>query len=500
MSEDPAAESRKRKDRENGEDYPAPSEASPACCCGTSDDDAEDETLVRPDWRMDPKESHSDWTIEVCVGGKLYSTHHVHKLILSLKSGYFEHLFAGGGQSFSEAQTSTSRIELQTELAVTAFPVMLDFMYMLWDENNPPISHQNCTALHFLGKYFQIRALRKKARQFRNKKMTARHFALYYEHAIAFHDESTRNFLVQECVRDAGVVVSGSGSFFQKTNSLFWLKVLEQGKGKENPELSTCIEIFCDCHEGELTHDIFLQLTEASLVPMISFASTRKLMKLEKSLAPSHSASPNKKSEELTSLQERCVKAIVINWSDWRQLDGFEDDLLEIGLVVYRRVMGQSLDLAKDQFDIQKRELDGKARELASLKDKFPYAVVVECIGNLPYQGTYHILQVLHDGAPKFRMEVTNREAWEISFDQVEGCWLLLKLRTGGPQNGETYWFSSEDSIGHGTILPPKNGWKRLNAPLPARAALTLTYLYHHAFDDDTVASSVSLRFSSPSP
>lgn len=147
MSDDPAAASRKRKDPPPG---------------STSDDEGEEEPLVQPDWRMDPEESLSDWTIEVCVGGKLYSTHHVHKVFLALgfrKSGYFQRLFRGG-RHFAEGQTSRSRIDLQQEPAAKAFPVMLDFLYSLWDDASPPITHQNCTALHFLGEYFEIRALR----------------------------------------------------------------------------------------------------------------------------------------------------------------------------------------------------------------------------------------------------------------------------------------------------------------------------------------------------
>jgi len=113
----------------------------------TSDEEEEE---VRLDWRMEPKETLSDWTIEVVVDKKTHSTYHTHRVTLSLgskKSEYFERLFQS--ENFVEQKTRTSRIELD-ELAAQAFPVMLDFMYSLWDDSKSPITHENsglCTTL-----------------------------------------------------------------------------------------------------------------------------------------------------------------------------------------------------------------------------------------------------------------------------------------------------------------------------------------------------------------
>jgi len=89
-------------------------------------------------WKLDPQESHSDWTIEIVSettteGGKVTTktdTYHVHKHVLSTgprKSEYFTRLFQNEGR-FAESQSKCSRIELH-ELAAKAFPAFLSFLY-----------------------------------------------------------------------------------------------------------------------------------------------------------------------------------------------------------------------------------------------------------------------------------------------------------------------------------------------------------------------------------
>jgi len=471
MSDDPAVESRKRKD--------PPHSPAPPVDDSTSEEDAEEPLVLRPDWRLDPEQSHSDWTIEVWLEGKLYSTHHVHKVFLSRMSGYFETLF-GGSKSFAETQTSTSRVELQQEMAATAFPVMLDFIYSLWDDSNPPITHQNCTALYFLGQYFEIRALRKKARHFRNQNMTPDHFSVYYEHSIAFHDQSTRNLLVTECACNTRAVFLYSGDdFFQMTDAKFWIDVLKQenSSGVANPKLSACIERFCRNHEPELTSELFRKFTDESVLPEVCFSSSCGLMKLEKSLVPSRNGST-----ELTSLQLRCVKAIVSKWVDLYH-DDMEDILLEIGLHVYRKVMREIVSVAQS-----------KAEDLEALKEKLPRAVVVTCSGDYGFKGCYILQDNLREGAPKYSMTVDQSDAdgkgrtetWEISFCLEEDgpCWFLSKL--GDVE--QFYYYNDELVKEHGLILPPRGGWKRAmheHVPVLRHPGLELKFKYELSDAED---------------
>jgi hypothetical protein len=93
-----------------------------------SDDEPPEEAVLC--WKMDPTKSLSDWTIEIVSkpnGKTRVDTYHCHKNILAVgprHSEYFAHLLQSGDR-FTEGQSNTSRIELET-LAAQTFPVLLD--------------------------------------------------------------------------------------------------------------------------------------------------------------------------------------------------------------------------------------------------------------------------------------------------------------------------------------------------------------------------------------
>jgi len=166
----------------------------------TTDEEEQEDGNGRLSWRMAPEQSHSDWTIETAslsVDQKTtHSIYHVHKTALSVgpkRSEYFERLFQS--DNFAEQQTRTSRIELD-EVAAKAFPAMLDFLYS-WDES-PDISHENSVALHYLGRYFEIRSLRKQVRKFWKNEMESDMLGLYYEPSKIFRDEKAHKPIVQK--------------------------------------------------------------------------------------------------------------------------------------------------------------------------------------------------------------------------------------------------------------------------------------------------------------
>jgi hypothetical protein len=109
-------------------DLPEPKSKSSSNDEKADDYDSDDEPLelstASLDWRNDPAQSHSDWTIEIHVKATdetpaSVATYHVHRCILatgSRKSGYFEALFKSS-QEFVEQQTTTSRIELEESAA-----------------------------------------------------------------------------------------------------------------------------------------------------------------------------------------------------------------------------------------------------------------------------------------------------------------------------------------------------------------------------------------------
>lgn len=115
-------------------------------------------------WRMDPAESFSDFTIEICVFGQSESnkgsvtTYRVHKNILAFgekSSGYFTALFSS---ETAESLSSKTRIELECEPAAKAFPLLLDYIYGL-DDGKRNLTIETAAPLYNLADYFEVESL-----------------------------------------------------------------------------------------------------------------------------------------------------------------------------------------------------------------------------------------------------------------------------------------------------------------------------------------------------
>lgn len=116
-------------------------------------------------WRMDPKNSYSDWKIEVHM---LSSGHenavlpiaepvsfHVHKFFLAVgprKSLYFDGLFKSDMKESIEGRT---RLELEPS-AAKAFPAFLDYIYT----GDLVLTSDSAVALAYLGDYFGVAKLK----------------------------------------------------------------------------------------------------------------------------------------------------------------------------------------------------------------------------------------------------------------------------------------------------------------------------------------------------
>jgi hypothetical protein len=151
-------------------------------------------------WELDPRESFSDWTLEIALDddpGRI-DTYHVHRFALAVgerKSGYFERLFNSKG--FLENETQTTRIKLAPS-AAAAIPTMLSFMY----DVSAPLSVCTNTAveLYQLGQYFDIPPMRNQAREFRECDMTLENCHVYYTQATSgVHIKSVLQAVKKTC-------------------------------------------------------------------------------------------------------------------------------------------------------------------------------------------------------------------------------------------------------------------------------------------------------------
>jgi hypothetical protein len=283
-----------------------------------SDEEPQKETPKEwQNWRLDPVETLSDWTIEITTiinneEKEQIDTYHVHKYALAVgprNSLYFERLFGLGVCKFSEGQSSQSSINLH-ELAAEAFPVMLDFMYA--PTGQLEATTENATALHYLGQYFEIRRLRWDAKQFWKKNLGLDTVAIYSEHARIFQDEKILNAVASVCAKKI-MKIDASHRILACSDFRLWYDILHNNGMLPNDEfsrhLSTLIASFME--QNDVDADTFEQLTSADVLPEINFDAAQKLMELENKIT--HTSS-----DKMSGLEERCISALSQRWEGIR--------------------------------------------------------------------------------------------------------------------------------------------------------------------------------------
>ena len=317
------------------------------------------------------------------------------------------------------------------------------------------MTHESCTALHSLGRYFEIRGLRKEARQFRNKYMTIEDCHLYYRHAKLFRDDSTLQAVVALCCNEMIAGPSPKKKLVHVTDAQFWQDVLEQNSGKPNPTLSEWIADFCVEREKAhlLSAETFLNLTNDSMLPKLSSGAAVHLLEIENRILPSSPDSSD--ASKLTSLQERSVEALA---SKWESID--ESTLQQLGQhhpLVLSKVMTMSLVKAKEELSTTREKLVEAERSVKVMGNLLPSSVVVSGAGTTAANGSYARLDTFQNSAPQFFKTGTwegDRVVFQIYLED-DGCWYLSILSEDG--DIDFYHWSDLDSP---MRLPPEYGWE----------------------------------------
>lgn len=290
-------------------------------------------------WRLDQKESYSDWMIVVTRSSGSYvivsegnkkkkkknkkrksdgnamrvREYHVHKTVLSLgpkKSEYFENLF--NTNDMAEHQAATSEIEFE-DTAADAFPAMLDYMYA--DKEEPlAIDSENAVALRHLAHYFQIQSLFTEATEFikadlsGNSEDTAA--LTFASEAKKFGDERLAQAAIDRCAAD---FVSIPSKKFVGVAPDLMVQVLGQMRSSGSmPSLNISHFLENVSNDREINDAIFTTITNEEAMPVVD--STVALSLLHSSerflpAEPSGDALANSK-----NLKERCVSAMSEDW------------------------------------------------------------------------------------------------------------------------------------------------------------------------------------------
>ena len=257
------------------------------------------------DWRQDPQESLSDWTIEIAhEGTSTVDVYHVHRFALAKESHYFRSLFlAGTGEcSLAESRAGVSSISLNPSLA-WLFPYFLDYLYAdgIDARNFFGRDYKYTALMYYFGDYFRVPRLVSELTVFWKEQMTLSNCHVFVESAFEVAATpliesaivlcSTNLMQFNESIVDALDKVVDDG---------FWLSVLlaVPMTGERSSKASDIIAQLCDVMDASMFH----ACTELLLV--VSHRSAVVLLNRESEMVDYDSESA------LTRLQEMCINAL----------------------------------------------------------------------------------------------------------------------------------------------------------------------------------------------
>jgi hypothetical protein len=203
------------------------------------------------------------------------------------------------------------------EIAALAVPDMLDYCYSSTGELN--IHTSNATALHFLSVYFDVKSLTKVAQGFVMGDLDMNNFSLYYMQACVLKDldilRHAQLYLAKnifEIPRDClvRILTVVDCKFFATMLSTF---DQNESHGSDSSLLATrstrlslIVAVYCNIHRRTLSSNMFLKLTDASILPEIDIKAAMVFLELEAEMCNNR--------DTVDSLKERCFDVLSKSW------------------------------------------------------------------------------------------------------------------------------------------------------------------------------------------
>ena len=406
-----------------------------------SDSEGNDEDDERLLWSKDPEECWlGDWKIEISVGGEsaIYNVHRAFLVSGTKRSDYFVRLFKN--ENFAESKERTSRIVDLNQQALEAFPLFLDYLYDL--AMHEKMVRENTAALYLLADYFGVDKLAAEIKGFWERTMTVTDCGFYFEQAKLYRIDDLMQLVVKifSSSIDLDTPTFDDSPSLPIFDSQFWLAVAKLRTG--NPKLSKLVTDFCWKEQDALDAETFVRLTSEGNLPIgsISFPSAIKLLELEKKFLPPRDTN------ELTSLQTRCLEALS---ASWREMDLSKiQELLTTGLnpVVLSNLWLQTIERASE---------------------KSPTRIVVEGAGNIAVNGEY-VQDWYFERRPQYVKDGTwngMRYKFFIFLCNVSNNtkhWYISVVPYGGnPGTSTDIDFYTAPMTEVSGYIPPKTGWAK---------------------------------------
>lgn len=289
-------------------------------------------------WRLDPRKSFSDWTIEIVpivVSKKdtwlllsdddsskdfqntvqaQVEVFHVNRNILAFgehKSEYFAVLFS----KFSPGDQNLTQIEI-LPFVMKYIPQFLDFLYGHFTAGN--ITVDNAVALRHLGGRFDVSTLYRYADEYIRASLKSIENCIKLVNEVdKFDDKQLMQTITDAC---ASQYTTGSRDQFISLMPLLFTKVMTSQTLKcESGELSVVLMVYIESHKDKIcnlfTEDEvhFQQLTCCERMPIVDFEPA--LYFLREQLISNDVSEGKSSCNADKSLYLRCIESIAQHWN-----------------------------------------------------------------------------------------------------------------------------------------------------------------------------------------
>lgn len=259
-------------------------------------------------WREHPDVSESDWTmiIESVPSGKM-DQYHVHRTVMERgykRGDFFVSLF--GYSEKKEVSAREKSIKVHKD-AARLIPEMLDYMYSLDDELK--ICSETAAALSHLSQFFGIKQLAKQVLLFMKEDVCVANMSVYLDTATAFDDLQTLKLCADRCAEGIEEILPSS-TLVSDMDPSFLLDIVSSRylrRKRNSAHMSKLIAVYCINNQNAFDGNVLGELTSPEYLPILDEEAALPLLMLESRLLEESAD----ESTPLTSLQQRCIKALI---------------------------------------------------------------------------------------------------------------------------------------------------------------------------------------------
>ena len=322
----------------------------------------------RVSWKSDPKASFSDWTLHILYRDsnrkRRIDVYHVHRNIVGFghrKSRYLlrdimevelQELIDSSNKSEVELQeiinsnkrhnngyttnnnngktkdTIITRLKLPTESQARSVPMVLDFMYYTNETKQRMSADRSCNVFK-VAEGLEVQALQKAIGEFYMKNLSLKNLGEFLTAATKVKADK----LLFICKAKIGQMITVKPELSAMVPPKFMAEILSissrqltHARAKEPKKYTVELIVSqskywskaaCICaskNASTMTKRIFQKLTAEESLPYIDVSATPKLLKMESKFLERErknaSGGSGRKSNQLTSLQRRCVESI----------------------------------------------------------------------------------------------------------------------------------------------------------------------------------------------